>query len=75
MAIFEDEKLSNHVINNGMTSDDVVAFDVPPRYLLVNDQKSHLDYLYCDDSPPQGFHLTMTKGESTKDDEGWVNSS
>ena len=35
MAIFEGKKLSNDIINNGIMSDDeVVASDVPQRYLF-----------------------------------------
>ena len=36
MAIFESKKSSNDIVNNGTMSDDeVVASDVPPRYLFV----------------------------------------
>ena len=35
MAVFEGEKLLSEIVNNGRMSDDeVVASDVPPRYLL-----------------------------------------
>ena len=34
MAVFEGEKSSIDIISNGTLSDEVVAFDVPPRYLL-----------------------------------------
>ena len=35
MAVFEGKKSSNDIINSGTMSDDeVVASDVPPRYLL-----------------------------------------
>ena len=35
MAVFEGEKLSSEIVNNGRMSDDeVVVSDVPPRYLF-----------------------------------------
>ena len=35
MAVFEDKKSSNDIINNGTMSDDgVVASDVPPGHLF-----------------------------------------
>ena len=35
MAVFEGEKLSTNIVNNGTMSDEeVVASDVPPQYLL-----------------------------------------
>ena len=35
MAVFEGKKSSNDILNDGIMSDDeVVASDVPPRYLL-----------------------------------------
>ena len=35
MALFECEKSSTDILNNGTMSDDeVAAFDVPPRYLF-----------------------------------------
>ena len=37
MAVFEGKKSSNDIINNGIMSDDeVVASDVPPRYLFLS---------------------------------------
>ena len=36
MAVFECEKSSTDIINNGtMSADEVVASDVPPRYLFL----------------------------------------
>ena len=32
---FEGEKSSTDIVNNGKMSDDVVASDVPPRYLFI----------------------------------------
>ena len=41
MAVFEGKQWSNDIMNNGTMSDDeVVASDVPPRYLL--DTITHL---------------------------------
>ena len=35
MAVFEGKKSSNDILNNGtMSADEVVASDVPPRYLF-----------------------------------------
>ena len=36
MAVFEGKKSSNDILNDGIMSDDeVVASDVPPRYLFI----------------------------------------
>ena len=48
MAVFEGKKSSNDILNNGtMSADEVVASDVPPRYLLIkNLSLSFLSHLF-----------------------------
>ena len=42
MAVFEDKKSSNDIIiNDTMSDDEVVASDVPPRYLFI-----HIRFLF-----------------------------
>ena len=38
MAVFEGRKSSTDIVNNGiMSADEVVASDVPPRYLFFSE--------------------------------------
>ena len=46
MAVFEDKKSSNDIIiNDTMSDDEVVASDVPPRYLLHQDLDQFLIFI------------------------------
>ena len=39
MAVFEGKKSSNDILNDGIMSDDeVIASDVPPRYLFYSNK-------------------------------------
>ena len=65
MDVFEGKKSSNDIINNGTMSDDeVVASDVPPRYLL--DTSSHIYQMVCPSICPSVRMFVSNSGKSPK---------
>ena len=58
MAIFRSKETSNDItINDAMGDDEVVASDVPPRYLFLSLSPFFLDRVYRSN---QGFSRTLT---------------